>query len=71
MNTLTKRQAIDLLHDITLSEDIGLGGYQDTAAYKFCNGDISRTTEGLPDDVREAIGQWGGEITWDDFPSYC
>lgn len=53
--TMTREQAIEILTTTIIGEEIGLGGYSDSAAYKLCNGDISDKTAGLSDDVRQAI----------------
>lgn len=51
----TRNQAIETLTTTTLGEEIGLGGYTDSAAYKLANGDIDASTDGLSDEVRDAI----------------
>ena len=63
---ITNRQdAINLLTSTILGEDIGIGSYRDSAAYKLCNGDISAKTSGLSDDVINAIAVVGS-LTWEE-----
>lgn len=52
---MTREKAIEVLGSTILGEEIGLGGYSDSAAYKLANGDISATTAGLSDEVVAAI----------------
>lgn len=66
--TLTRDEVIRVLMVNKLGENVGLGGYTDTAAYKLCNGDISSTTAGLSDDVRAAViaaSEMG--LDWEDY----
>lgn len=65
---MTRRDAIARLTEITLSEDIGIGGYVDSAAYKLANADISSDTSGLDDETRRLVALVGSvewsEIGW-------
>lgn len=67
---MSKNEIVTVLNSVKLSDDIGMGGYSDTAAYKLANGDIDATTAGLPDDVRAAIVEakaQGIQIEFEDF----
>lgn len=59
MNTKTRKQAIEELNSIKLGEDVGAGGYTDTAAYKLANSDIDAKTEGLSQEVIDLINVVG------------
>lgn len=50
-----RSQAIEELVNTILGEDVGVGGYKDSAAYKLANGDIDATTAGLNAETVEAI----------------
>jgi hypothetical protein len=52
---MTREQAIEVLTSTIIGEEIGMGGYRDSAAYKLANGDISETTAGLSEETIEAI----------------
>jgi len=60
---MTRRDAIARLTEITLSEDIGIGGYTDSAAYKIANGDIGGDTSGLDDETRRLVALVGS-LEW-------
>jgi hypothetical protein len=65
---MTQQETISVLMSVKLPETIGIGEYADTAAYKFCNGDISETTDGLSSVVVDAIAsarELG--LDWEDF----
>ena len=60
---MKRNNAIGRLAEITLSEDIGIGGYTDSAAYKLANGDIKSDTPGLDDETREWVALVGS-LEW-------
>lgn len=62
---MTREQAIEILTSTILGEDIGLGGYSDSAAYKLVNGDISAKTTGLSDEVIAAINA-ADSLAWEE-----
>lgn len=62
---MTRKQAISILTSTILGEEIGLGGYRDSAAYKLVNGDISAKTNGLSDEVIAAINA-APSLTWEE-----
>lgn len=67
-STSSRGEVIETLASARLGEDVGIGGYSETAAYKWCNGDISETTAGLTDEVREAIRAAKlMRLDWEDF----
>ena len=60
----TRTAAIDTLKATIISEDIGHGGYSDSAAYKLVSGDISTDTPGLSPEIVAAIQMVGRDLTW-------
>lgn len=62
---MTREQAIEVLASTILGEEIGLGGYSDSAAYKLVNGDISANTKGLSEEVVAAINA-ADSLTWEE-----
>lgn len=63
---MTRHEAILHLEQTRLDATIGLGGYEDTAAYKLCNRDIDlQSLQGLvPDAVLTALGTT--PLDWDE-----
>ena len=62
---MTRAAAIEILISTTLDEDVGVGHYRASAAYKLVNGDINASTEGLSEEIRAAIDA-AGVVDWGD-----
>lgn len=62
---MTRAEAIEILTSTTLGEEVGMGAYTASAAYKSANGDIYDGTPGLSDEIRAALGVCP-DITWDE-----